>query len=174
MLKQHWVSQVLKWLNHGPWALCPPNCPWYGSSGTFFFSFAQKPRCSDNQAASIGWVAQLWSPQHLLTSSFRTVSLYVDRIKIKPSCTFVKFQRWMKWRATSRAAFPWTAEAMSCHGIRGVEYLSMKSAQVHQARVLLLLCQEHKTLIPALTPTMICKRKQIFFVMSTMCISWLG
>lgn len=43
--------------------------------------------------------------------------------------TLVKFQRWMKWRATSRAAFPWTTEPISCQGIRGVEYLSMKSAQ---------------------------------------------
>lgn len=43
--------------------------------------------------------------------------------------TLVKFQRWMKWRATSRAAFPWTTEPISCQGIRGVEYLSIKSAR---------------------------------------------
>lgn len=43
--------------------------------------------------------------------------------------TLVKFQRWMKWRATSRAAFPWTTEPISCQGILGVEYLSMKSAR---------------------------------------------
>ena len=34
----------------------------------------------------------------------------------------------MKCLATSRAALPWTTEAMSCQGILGVWYLSMKSA----------------------------------------------
>lgn len=65
----------------------------------------------------------------------------------------MKFQRWIKWRATSRAALPWTTEAMSCHGIRGVEYLSMKSAQVHQAGIITNRDRSH------LTPTMTYKRK---------------
>lgn len=43
--------------------------------------------------------------------------------------TLVKFQRWMKCLATSRAAFPCTTEAMSCQGILGVVCLSMKSAK---------------------------------------------
>ena len=43
--------------------------------------------------------------------------------------TLVKFQRWMKCLATSRAAFPWTTEAMSCQGILGVVCLSMKSEE---------------------------------------------
>lgn len=42
--------------------------------------------------------------------------------------TLVKFQRWMKCRATSRAAAPWTATPTSRHGIRGVWRLSRKSA----------------------------------------------
>lgn len=41
--------------------------------------------------------------------------------------TLVKFQRWMKWRARSRAGRPWTATPTSRHGIRGVVSLSMKS-----------------------------------------------
>lgn len=41
--------------------------------------------------------------------------------------TLVKFHRWMKCLATSRAALPWTTEAMSCQGILGVVCLSMKS-----------------------------------------------
>lgn len=45
-----------------------------------------------------------------------------------PLPTLVKFQRWMKCRATSRAALPCTTEEMSCQGILGVVYLSMKSA----------------------------------------------
>lgn len=44
-----------------------------------------------------------------------------------PLLTLVKFQRWMKCRATSRAALPCTTEEMSCQGILGVVYLSMKS-----------------------------------------------
>ena len=44
-----------------------------------------------------------------------------------PHPTLVKFQRWMKCRATSRAALPCTTEEMSCQGILGVVYLSMKS-----------------------------------------------
>lgn len=47
----------------------------------------------------------------------------------------MKFQRWMKCLATSRAALPWTAEAMSCQGILGVVYLSMKSVQTEQRKV---------------------------------------
>lgn len=43
--------------------------------------------------------------------------------------TLVKFHRWMKCLATSRAAFPWTTEAMSCQGILGVLCLSMKSKE---------------------------------------------
>lgn len=41
----------------------------------------------------------------------------------------VKFQRWMKCLATSRAAVPCTTEAMSCQGILGVVCLSMKSTR---------------------------------------------
>lgn len=44
-----------------------------------------------------------------------------------PHPTLVKFQRWMKCRATSRAALPCTTDEMSCQGILGVVYLSMKS-----------------------------------------------
>lgn len=46
---------------------------------------------------------------------------------VRPTPTLVKFQRWMKCRATSRAALPCTTEEMSCQGILGVVYLSMKS-----------------------------------------------
>lgn len=46
-----------------------------------------------------------------------------------PRLTLVKFQRWMKCRATSRAALPCTTEEMSCQGILGVVYLSMKSKE---------------------------------------------
>lgn len=41
--------------------------------------------------------------------------------------TLVKFQRWMKCRARSRAGRPWTTTPTSRHGIRGVVSLSMKS-----------------------------------------------
>ena len=43
------------------------------------------------------------------------------------SSTLVKFQRWMKCRARSRAGDPWTTTPMSRHGIRGIVSLSMKS-----------------------------------------------
>lgn len=43
--------------------------------------------------------------------------------------TLVKFQRWMKCRARSRAGRPWTTTPMSRHGIRGVVSLSMKSGE---------------------------------------------
>lgn len=46
--------------------------------------------------------------------------------------TLVKFQRWMKCLATSRAALPCTTEAMSCQGILGVVCLSMKSAEAER------------------------------------------
>lgn len=92
-------------------------------------------------------------------------------MKIQPR-TFVKFQRWMKCRATSRAAFPCTTEAMSCHGIRGVECLSMKSAQVPQAGIIAKFCAKDRShLTPELTPTITSKRKHgnVHYVY----ISWL-
>lgn len=43
--------------------------------------------------------------------------------------TLVKFQRWMKWRATSLAALPWIAADRSRHGMRGTWVRSMLSEQ---------------------------------------------
>lgn len=59
-----------------------------------------------------------------------------DKLPLAPSnpdpskeraSTFVKFQRWMKCRARSRAERPCTATPMSRHGIRGMVSLSIKS-----------------------------------------------
>lgn len=41
--------------------------------------------------------------------------------------TLVKFHLWIKWRATSVAALPWTAADKSRHGMRGTLALSMLS-----------------------------------------------
>lgn len=48
--------------------------------------------------------------------------------------TLVKFQRCIKCLATSLAAFPCTTEEMSCQGILGVVYLSIKSMVEHSVK----------------------------------------
>lgn len=46
----------------------------------------------------------------------------------------VKFQRWMKCRARSRAATPCTTTPTSLHGILGVVSLSMKSGNPRRVK----------------------------------------
>lgn len=60
----------------------------------------------------------------------KTIVSSLQRIHIKESQTLQKFHRCMKCLDTSLAAFPYTTAPMSCHGIRGVLSLSMKSGKI--------------------------------------------